>query len=194
MKNGIASGSGRSIDGFNLHESLTRLKHLFIKFGGHYHAAGCTLESRNIKILSNELEELAISLLKEEDLVPTITVDDCLRLKDITIETVSDMRALEPFGSGNPEPVFYSGNLEVLDSRVVGENHLKLKVREDNVVHDTIGFNLAGEHHTLQGSLINMVYTPEINRWSGTESVQLKMIDIAPGKGPSRLNADTINS
>jgi single-stranded-DNA-specific exonuclease len=188
--NGIASGSGRSIDGFNLYESLTRLKHLFKKFGGHYHAAGCTLESRNIEPLANELEALAMETLSDEDLVPAIVVDDRLRLNKLTIESVNDIRSLEPFGSGNPEPVFYSGNLEVMDSRVVGDNHLKLRVREGDAVHDAIGFNLAGMSGAMQGSLINMVYTPEINRWNGTERVQLRLMDLEPANGSTRLRTD----
>jgi single-stranded-DNA-specific exonuclease len=194
VKNGIASGSGRSIDGFNLHESMTRLKHLLIKFGGHYHAAGCTLESRNIDALAKELEELATETLSEEDLVPAIIVDERLRLTDLTIDALNDIRALEPFGSGNPEPVFYSGNLEVIDSRVVGDNHLKLKVRQGDTMHDAIGFNLAGTLDAVPGSYINMVYTPEINRWNGTERVQLRMLDLEPGNGSTRLRTDIIKN
>jgi single-stranded-DNA-specific exonuclease len=191
VKNGIASGSGRSIDGFNLHESLTRLKHLLKKFGGHYHAAGCTLESSNIETFAKELEWLAVNTLKEEDLAPSIIVDERLRLNQLTIESVNDIRTLEPFGSGNPEPVFYSGNLEVLDSRVVGDNHLKLKVRDGQTIHDAIGFNLAGISGAMQGRLINMVYTPEINRWNGAERVQLRMLDLEPAGGSTRLKIDT---
>ncbi len=194
VKNGIASGSGRSIDGFNLHESLTRLRHLFKKFGGHYHAAGCTLESRNIEPLAKELEALATETLSDEDLVPAISVDERIRLSDITIDAVNDIRTLEPFGSGNPEPVFYSGNLEVIDSRIVGDNHLKLRVREGDTMHDAIGFNLAGISGAMQGSLINMIYTPELNRWNGTERVQLRMLDLEPANGSTRLRTGMIKN
>ncbi len=194
VKNGIASGSGRSIDGFNLHESLTRLKHLFKKFGGHYHAAGCTLESKNIETFARELEGLALTTLKDEDLVPAIIVDDRLRLNQLTIESVNDIHTLEPFGSGNPEPVFYSGNLEVMDSRVVGDNHLKLRVREGDIMHEAIGFNLACTHENIQGSLINMVYIPEINRWNGSERVQLRMLDLEPANGSTRLKTGIIKN
>jgi single-stranded-DNA-specific exonuclease len=194
VKNGIASGSGRSIDGFNLHESMNRLKHLFKKFGGHYHAAGCTLESRNIETLAQELETLATETLSDEDLVPAIIVDERLRLADLTIDTVNDIRTLEPYGSGNPEPVFYSGNMEVIDTRVVGDNHLKLKVRQGDTMHDAIGFNLAGALDTVPGSLINMVYTPEINRWNGSERVQLRMLDLESVRGSTRLKTDIIKN
>lgn len=194
VKNGIASGSGRSIDGFNLHESLTTLKHLLKKFGGHYHAAGCTLESHNIETFAQELEELAVKTIKDEDLVPAIIVDDRLMLNQLTIDSVNDIRTLEPFGSGNPEPVFYSGNIEVIDSRVVGENHLKLRVRQGDIIHEVIGFNLAVAHVNIQGSLVNMVYTPEINRWNGSERVQLRLLDIEPANKSTRLRTDILKN
>ncbi len=177
IRDGVATGSGRSIDGFNLHESMTSLKHLFIRFGGHYHAAGCTLEMENIEKLSEGLEDIARGTLKDEDLIPCITVDDCLKLSDITIDSINDIRSIEPFGSGNPEPVFYSGDLEVLDTWIVGENHLKLRLRQDETITEAIGFNLA-DQQPERSSLINAVYSPEINKWNGNEKVQLRIIDL----------------
>ncbi|MGD9161926.1 MAG: single-stranded-DNA-specific exonuclease RecJ [Desulfobacteraceae bacterium] len=189
IRNGIATGSGRSIDGFNLHESLTQLKHLFKKFGGHYHAAGCTLERNNIDLLSKGLEDIAQNVLRDEDLIPSITVDDRLNLSELTIDSVNDIRSLEPFGSGNPEPVFYSGNLEVMDSWIVGENHLKLRLRQGEAIHEAIGFNLAGIQPS-QGSTVNMVYSPEINKWNGNEKVQLRILDIEISGEQSKLKTD----
>lgn len=186
IKGDIATGSGRSIDGFNLHESMTELKHLFRKFGGHYHAAGCTLDRENIDALSDGLEEIARKVLKDEDLIPAITIDDEIDLKKLTIESVNDICSLEPFGSGNPEPVFFSGDLEVLDSWIVGEKHLKLRLRQGDTVNEAIGFNLS-DLHSLQGRRVNMVYTPEINRWNGTERVQLRISDIELSGETSRL-------
>ena len=186
IRDGIATGSGRSIDGFNLHESMTSLKHLFKKFGGHYHAAGCTLDGENIESLSQGLEDIAQSLLRDEDLIPSVTVDDRLNLSDLTIDSVNDIRSLEPFGSGNPEPVFYSGNLEVMNSWVVGENHLKLRLRQGETIHEAIGFNLANLQPP-DGGPINMVYTPEINKWNGNEKVQLRIIDFESSGESSRL-------
>jgi len=186
IKDGVAIGSGRSIDGFNLYESMTELKDLFIKFGGHYHAAGCTLDANNIKALSQGIEEIAQRILSYEDLIPSIKVDDEINLEKLTLETVYDIRSLEPFGAENPEPVLYSGNLEVLDSRIVGEKHLKLRVKQGQKIHDAIGFNLS-YMHPIDGKTVNMVYSPEINRWNGNEKVQLRVLDIELSGGDSRL-------
>ena len=193
IRDGIATGSGRSIDGFNLHDSMTQLKHLFKKFGGHYHAAGCTLDRENIELLSQGLEEIARSVLKDEDLIPSITVDDCLKLAELTIDAVNDIRSLEPFGSGNPEPVFYSGNLEVMDSWIVGENHLKLRLRQGESIQEAIGFNLA-DMQPVQGSAINIVYTPEINKWNGNEKVQMRILDLESSGESSKLRTENHRS
>ena len=177
IRDGLAVGSGRSIDGFNLHSSMTRLGHLFEKFGGHYHAAGCTLKVENIEKMAEGMEAIALETLKKDDLIPTINIDAEIDIDDLTYDTVTAIRSLEPFGAGNPEPLLYSGNLEVIDSRIVGSRHLKLKVKNGSSVHDAIGFNMS-EKRPEPGRIIKMVYTPEINRWNGTERVQLRVTDL----------------
>lgn len=186
IKDGIAVGSGRSIDGFNLHDAMTELKDLFIKFGGHYHAAGCTLDMVNIGALSRGIEEIAARTLRDTDFISSINVDDEVNLDELTLETVYDIRSLEPFGAENPEPVIYSGGLEVMNSRIVGEKHLKLRVRQGGITHGAIGFNLSGMH-PLEGKNVNMIYVPEINSWNGNENVQLRVLDIELSEDESRL-------
>jgi len=182
IRDGMAIGSGRSIDGFNLYKALSKLEHLFERFGGHYHAAGFSLKASNIEALSWGLEDLAQEELKKEDLIPAIEIDGEVMLSDITLETVTDLRSLFPFGAGNPEPIFYTHSLSVLDSRIVGERHLKLRVKQGGVVMDAIGFGLS-DRDPLQGESINVVFTPDIDQWQGYKKVQLKMIDLEL-KGP----------
>jgi single-stranded-DNA-specific exonuclease len=134
IRDGMATGSGRSIDGFNLHKALTSLEHLFERFGGHYHAAGFTLKASNIEALSWGLEDLAQEELRKEDLIPALEIDGEMTLSDITLDTVNDLKSLSPFGTGNPEPLFYTHSLSVLDSRVVGERHLKLRVKQSKLI------------------------------------------------------------
>jgi single-stranded-DNA-specific exonuclease len=177
-QDGLAVGSGRSIDGFNLFQVLGRCHHLFEKFGGHAHAAGFTIKTELLKTLENELESSARDILSNEDLIPAIHVDGEVLLDDINREMIGEVRSLSPFGQGNPEPCFLARSVEVLDSRVVGGHHLKLKVRQgrDGNVLDGIGFGM-GNGYPLTGKQIHMVFTPEMNRWQGQESVQLRMID-----------------
>ena len=85
---------------------------------------------------------------------------------------------MAPFGEGNPEPIFMARSVKVFESRVVGDLHLKLRVGQGEHVFDAIGFGL-GSRHPLKGTGLNMIFSPEINRWQGTERVQLKIVDLS---------------
>ena len=164
---------------------LSRLRSLIEKFGGHYHAAGLTVESKNVSELAKKFEALAEEQLREEDLRPSVEVDGEVKLEDLTRKAMNSMEVFKPFGTGNPTPVFYSQNLEVRESRVVGKNHLKLKVKQKRTVMDGIGFGL-GEGRPL-AEKINAVFSPEINRWRGLEKIQLRIVDFEPAGGETRL-------
>ncbi|MCF8144021.1 MAG: single-stranded-DNA-specific exonuclease RecJ [Deltaproteobacteria bacterium] len=176
-RDGVASGSGRSIDGFNLYRALNRLSPLFDRFGGHAHAAGFRLNEGNLEDLKRDLEEIAGGELSEQDMVPVIPVDASLFLKDISRQTIHDIATLSPFGEQNPEPVFLARSLDVLGARVVGERHLKVRLRQGDTIHESIGFGL-GRYHTLLGERVDVLFTPELNRWQGSETIQLKIVDL----------------
>ena len=177
VRNGIASGSGRSIDGFNLYRALSRLSPLFYAFGGHAHAAGFRLNEDNLEELKRKLEEIAEGELSEADMLPVIRVDAQLFLKDVSRQTIHDIAALSPFGDQNPEPVFLASSLDVVGSRLVGDRHLKLRLQQGETVHEAIGFGM-GRYHSLQGERVDILFTPEVNRWQGSETIQLKMLDL----------------
>ena len=176
IQDGLAVGSGRSIDGFHMYKALRQLGHLFEKYGGHAHAAGFTLKTANIEILEKEFEDLARETLKDHDLVPTIDVDAEISFQDITPEMIREIKVLSPFGKGNSEPLFYAGFVEVLDAWVVGKRHLKLRVRQEGKTYEAIGFRLS-HRHPIEVKTIDMVFTPELNRWQGYETIQLRIID-----------------
>jgi single-stranded-DNA-specific exonuclease len=127
--------------------------------------------------LARELEHLAEKKLGRERLSPTIEVDAEIPLKDITYEMVHQINALSPFGEGNPEPLFLARTLEVLGAWVIGEKHLKIKVRQDGKTFDAIGFNLA-ERRPHDGKAIDMLFTPELNNWQTYEKIQLRIRDL----------------
>ncbi|SPD72044.1 Exonuclease RecJ [uncultured Desulfobacterium sp.] len=181
IQNGFAVGSGRSIDGFNMFQALSEFRHLFEKFGGHSHAAGFTLKKENLGILEEGLESLAHEKLTDADLTPAVDIDCEVGLCDVTFDMIRQIRSLAPFGEANPEPCFLARRLQVLDSRVVGERHLKLRVRQGNEERpfDAIGFGF-GEKHPLNGKAVDVVFTPEVSRWQGLEGIQLKIVDLRP--------------
>jgi len=182
VRDGVASGSGRSIMGFNLYQALNRLASLFDRFGGHAHAAGFRLDEGNLEVLKRELEELAGRQLSDQDMVPSVQVDSDLHLEDVGLQTIHDIAALSPFGEQNPEPIFLARSVHVLGSRVVGDRHLKLQVRQKTAVLEAIGFGL-GHHHPLRGQQVDILFTPELNRWQGGESIQLKIVDLRSVSG-----------
>jgi len=187
VENGTAVGSGRSIAGFNLYQALRRLEPILDRFGGHQHAAGLALKVSNLERLRQEFESLAREELSEHDLVHTLEVDAEVSLKGMNIETIRRLAFLSPFGSGNPEPLLYAGPCDVVESKVVGERHLRMKVRQNGAVFETIGFGLA-EHYSAPRGPINFIFTPEIDRWQGQEKAKLRMIDLEPAGGePSKL-------
>jgi len=177
VSNGIGAGSGRSIDGFDLYQALNSLAPLFERFGGHARAAGFRLDEGNLKILERELEALADEGLTDQDMIPVIHVDAPILLKDVGRQTIQDIGVLSPFGEQNPEPVFLARSLHVLGSRVVGDRHLKLRVQQGETTMEAIGFGLS-RHHPLHDERVDLLFTPEINRWQGSESIQLKVVDL----------------
>jgi single-stranded-DNA-specific exonuclease len=178
VENGWARGSGRSISGFNIYRALARLGHCFEKFGGHHHAVGFTLKASRLARLGEELESLAQRLLSDCDPVPVLEIDAEIGLSDLTLKSLRRLTAFQPFGPGNPEPLLVARALEVVHARVVGENHLKMKVKQGPHVTEAIGFNLAAKAPRA-GETVDLVFTPEINAWQGYERVQLKVVDLA---------------
>ncbi len=140
-------------------------------------------------MLVKELEGLAQEVLSEDDLIPKVEIDAEINLADLTMQTLRHMEALSPYGSGNPEPIFCSHALQVFDSRVVGERHLKLRVKQEGTVLEAIGFGLS-DRLPLQGESIDMAFTPEINEWQGYERIQLKIVDFKQEGEGSELRTD----
>ena len=147
------------------------------RFGGHYHAAGLSLKSSNVGALISGLEEMAQEELGEEEPVHFIEMDTELKLSKLSFETIKQIQSLSPFGKGNTEPIFYADSVDVVWSGIVGEKHLKLRVRQGAKVVEAIGFGVA-EQHPLDGKAIKMAFTPELNQWQGYEKIQLRIEDL----------------
>jgi single-stranded-DNA-specific exonuclease len=186
IENGVAAGSGRSIPGFNLYKALTKLAHLLERYGGHEHAAGLALKGSRIETLTSELESLAEREIREEDLYPSIGIDAETSLDQIDFDATRRILSFSPFGPGNPEPVFYAGSCEVVESRVVGGKHLKMKVAQNGAVLEAIRFGPT-ETPYPRDTRVNFIFTPQINRWMGREKVQIRIIDMEPAGEPSRV-------
>jgi single-stranded-DNA-specific exonuclease len=129
---GLAQGSGRSIPAFHLLEALESMPDLFIRFGGHRHAAGVTLEAGRVEEFRQRFQEYAATRLAPEDLQPQLKVDGVLEFREVDERTTRELFALAPFGHGNPLPLFVALDVEVAGPPAPwNENHLRVLLRQN---------------------------------------------------------------
>jgi single-stranded-DNA-specific exonuclease len=175
----MAHGSGRSIEAYHLLNGLTACADLFEKFGGHSHAAGIAIRPDRITVFRRRLNEHAASCLTVEDLEPQVKVDLELAPESVTFSLARELDALEPFGAGNPRPVFMTRNLRCLsEPNVIKDRHLKLRLAgPQNRPLEAIWWNcIEGETPQLNGS-IEVAYTLETSPWNGDYRMQLNVVD-----------------
>lgn len=184
----VARGSARGIPAVHLFEALRSCEDLLERFGGHRMAAGLTLRRERIEDFVDGFERSISSVAAAAAFVPSIAVDDRLGIADVTDATLDDIDRLEPYGQSNPRPLFLAERVAVLSSRIVGEQHLKLALRtqQGRRIVDAIGFRKA-ELLPEPGSLIDLIFTPELHHWEGRETLQLTIRDLK--KSPDKTAA-----
>ena len=178
----MAHGSGRSIEAYHLLNGLTACSDLFEKFGGHSHAAGITIRPERIEELRHRLNEHAASCLTSDDLEPLVKIDLELRPEEVTFSLTRELDALEPFGAGNPRPVFVTRNLRRLSEPVViKDKHLKFRLAgPQNRPLEAVWWNCVeapGQTPDLNGS-IELAYTLETSAWNDEYRMQLNVLDL----------------
>ena len=175
----IGKGSGRSIEGFDLHEALSKCKDVLEGFGGHSMAVGLNIKRENLDRLKEKFEEIA-SKASIQEMQPTITIDSELNIDEINKEMVQSLDLLEPFGEGNKTPIFSFKNLKIDSIRSLTEGkHLKLSLKSNSTYVNAIGFNLghlANEYRI--GDRVDVVGNIEINSFNGTDSIQINLKDM----------------
>jgi len=178
----LAHGSGRSIAAYHLLDGLTACADLFEKFGGHSHAAGITIKPDRIDILRKRLNEHAASCLSDEDLEHSVAIDMELTADQITFQMARELQSLEPYGAGNPPPVFMTKNLRCLsEPTVIKDRHLKMRLAgSNNRPTEAIWWNCIepGEPTPqVQGS-IEVAYTIETTVWRDEFKLQMNVRDV----------------
>jgi single-stranded-DNA-specific exonuclease len=178
----IGHGSARSIAAYHLFDGLTACRDLLEKFGGHSHAAGLSIRRDCVAEFRRRLNEHAASCLTEEDLLPALSVDAEIAANELSFQLWQDLRALEPFGAGNPRPVFVTRNFRVLgEPQIIKEQHLKLRVADDyNRPIEAIWWRGVEEVGTVPqaNQRIDLAYEFEANRWQGDIRLQLNVKDL----------------
>jgi single-stranded-DNA-specific exonuclease len=181
-----ARGSARGIPSVHLFETLRRCGDLLERYGGHRMAAGLTIRVEHVAAFRDRFEREIATTTPEHGFVPDLLLDARLDLETLSLETMEDIAALEPYGQGNPRPLFFGEGLEVVSSRIVGERHLKLSLRSlgKRKIFDAIGFRKA-EQQPAAGAAIDAVFTPELGMWDGYQRLQLVLRDLRESRGNS---------
>ncbi|RTE08270.1 single-stranded-DNA-specific exonuclease RecJ [Paenibacillus whitsoniae] len=182
---GKAKGSARSIAGFDLYQALTACKELFDHYGGHQAAAGMTLKRSHLDELTHRLNEIAASLLTEQDYIPLIKADSQCHLADVPIACIEQLELLAPFGMGNPSPRFLFSGASLSDIRTMGKEkqHLKLGISQaKDEVACTVEAVAFGKGHIAglitPSASIDVVGELSINEWNGVRKPQIVLQDI----------------
>ncbi len=185
-------GSGRSIESYSMYEELSKCKELFLKFGGHKLAAGLSLEEKNIEIMRETLNQNCT--LTEEDMEEKILIDVPMPMSYVTGDFLKELELLEPFGTGNPKPVFAQKDLKFLSIRIMGKNrnmakfsveddagnrfslvcfrHLEKFLEEVGKKYGQKTLDLFMSQNKNSGVKMNVIYYPSLNEYMGKREIQ----------------------
>ncbi len=177
-----AAGSARSVPGFNLYEAIHACREHLLGYGGHFAAAGMTLELDQVDAFREKFEEVVSNSIEPQMLIPEIVIDAEIKLDDIRQPFFNILCQMEPFGPENLRPVFITRNVTDTGwSKIVKEDHLKFSVKQNNVTISGIGFNMADKYPLLQQKKpVDIVYKIDENEWQDKKSLQIRVIDVRP--------------
>jgi single-stranded-DNA-specific exonuclease len=180
IEDGVGHGSGRSIAGFHLVEALDQTKDLFDRYGGHAQAAGFSLPADRIPELMARFESHARSVLRAEDLEAVLHLDAEVGLSDVDHNLYEALRQLEPYGVGNPTPVFAARSVRLLGPpRVFKDKHLKLRIAQGTKSTEAVGWGLAEWANTLAASQqVDLAFTVDESLYQDMTFLQLVIKDI----------------
>ena len=173
-------GSGRSIESYDMFGQMCRCRELFTKFGGHKLAAGLSLAEENVGLFRRTINELAE--LTEEDLMEKVSIDMQLPFPYITEALIGELSLLEPFGKGNPKPLFAERNIRVLGPRILGKNRNVLKCRLEDPSGNQMDAVYFGDVEAClrkmeEKPVMSFTYYPSINEYMGRKTLQVTIVN-----------------
>ncbi|MGZ3838769.1 MAG: single-stranded-DNA-specific exonuclease RecJ [Flavisolibacter sp.] len=178
------AGSARSVPGFNVYEAIHQCRDLLLGYGGHFYAAGMTLETEKVEAFSEKFESVVQATIHPELLIPEIVIDAEVFLADLKPSFYEILVQMEPFGPENPRPLFVAK--KVYDtgwSKLLKDLHIKFSVQQNGCRLNGIGFNLAGKMPIVrEGGPFDLVFTLDLNEWNGEKNLQLKVLDCRPSE------------
>lgn len=177
---GLATGSARSVEGFNLYEAIYQCREYLVAYGGHFAAAGLSMLPENVDAFRKRFEEIVAGTIPDHLLVPEIKIESEITFAEVRQGFYDIVCQMEPFGPENMRPVFISKRVEDTGySRIVKELHLRIVVKQGGITFTGIGFNMADKFTMFASKKpLDIVFTIDENEWNGQKSLQLKLIDL----------------
>ena len=176
LEQGIGKGSARSIKEFDICGAIGECMDILETYGGHKYAAGLSIQAEKIEDFTKRFKDIIERDLPDGIPSPSIMIDSELSLSALDDSMINFLNKLSPFGEYNPMPLFLTRNLRAVgDSRIVGNNHLKFKVTNGNVIFDAIAFNMGDYKHRVgvNEPPMDLLYNVEKNYWMGKQTIQL---------------------
>jgi len=178
---GKVTGSARSISAYNITEAITTHSSLLERFGGHAQAAGFSLDKENLDKFKKALQKIANEIITDNDIKKKIHIDFILPIEILSMELLEMLERFEPFGIGNPRPIFQIDDLKVQGIFKIGREgkHIKLiLISKTGERIEALGFNMAERFENVNiGDRMGIVGNLDINRWNGQERIQMKLKD-----------------
>jgi len=176
----VATGSARSVKGFNLYEAIYECREYLLNFGGHFAAAGLTLLPQNVDAFTKKFNEVVSNTITDEMLIPEIVIDAEINLEEIKQSFYNIILQMEPYGPENMRPIFLAKNIgDTGYSKLLKDLHIKFDLIQNNTRITGIGFNMAEKFEIIKSkSPFDIVFSLDENEWNGNTSIQLKIIDV----------------
>jgi single-stranded-DNA-specific exonuclease len=177
----LVKGSGRSIEGLDIHQAVSSCQGMLERFGGHEGAVGLTLSKDNIESFRLQLERIIGEQLKDNLQSPSLMID-----LETTLEVLLDKSFLSaysllaPFGSDNPKPVFCMTGQKLTNLRLVGSNHLRFTIMEKGKLMNGIGFGFGYLIHEVQNSLMDIAFILRLNSYMGQDKWEIHLVALRP--------------
>lgn len=187
-ENGALKGSGRSISLFNIFEGISACAEHLTRFGGHRMAAGLGLAPDKLDAFREDFDKAVRAQLGDDPICPSLDVDEELPFHEVTHTLLKELDLMQPFGPGNPEPVFTSVPVRVKDHSIFGKKHVRLKLTDETNGTPGITFSAKAWRmaesmpQDLKGSLIRIAFTPKLDCWDGIPSIDLRVRDWKPAE------------
>ena len=182
LESGVYKGSARGIPNFHLFQGLSRCRDLLLEFGGHKYAAGIKITPENLEAFIERFESVVREMVPEDGFTPVIKLDAQSSLDELGMAEVAKFQDLSPFGAGNPEPVVLIKDVQILNPKVVGGDHLSFLAKQNGVTTGAIAFRQAHELERLKDRM-ELAVVPEVQTWQGVSQVKLRVKGMRPAEG-----------